>query len=122
MHIAFSQDSPPEPLSLTALPMLFTDRHRRQLEQLGFTRVEGVIPQVNADAVLAALHEVSAVDYQDPQTWYVLPADYAGIIPSHHHQSQWDIRQHEPLYAVFSALWRTRALWVSMDRIGFVPP
>jgi hypothetical protein len=102
--------------------MLFTHAHRGQLEHLGFTRVEGVIPRDATRLVLNALKEVSSVDYDDPQTWHRLPATYPGIIPSHHHQSQWDIRQHPRLHQVFSELWRTRALWVTIDRIGFVPP
>ena len=102
--------------------MLFTNAHREQLENEGVTRVEGVIPAESAKLVLDALKDVSCVDYDDPQTWYRLPATYPGIVPSHHHQSQWDIRQHPRLHQVFSELWGTRALWVTIDRIGFVPP
>jgi Phytanoyl-CoA dioxygenase (PhyH) len=102
--------------------MLFTDAHREQLERVGFTRVPGVIPVESANNVLNALQEVACIDINDPATWYLLPESYPGIIPSHHHQSQWDIRQHPRLHQVFSDLWRTPALWVTMDRIGFVPP
>lgn len=102
--------------------MLFTSAHKEQLQNVGFTRVEGVIPAACTAAVLNSLSQVSHIDFQDPTTWYLLPATYPGIIPSHHHQSQWDIRQHSHLHQVFSELWGTRALWVTMDRIGFVPP
>jgi len=102
--------------------MRFTEAHRHQLQTVGYTRVEGVIRRELTTAVLGALKDVSGVDYESPATWHDLPADYPGIIPSHHHQSQWDIRQDEALYRVFSELWETQALWVSMDRIGFVPP
>lgn len=102
--------------------MLFTAAHRTELERVGLTRVAKVIPTACADNVLSALKSVSAVDYAEPTTWYRLPQSYPGIIPSHHHQTQWDIRQHPRLHAVFSQLWGTPRLWVTMDRIGFVPP
>lgn len=102
--------------------MLLTNTHRDQLEAVGFTRIEGVIPTDCTNAVLTALKHVSPIDYHDPATWYRLPESYPGIIPSHHHQSQWDIRQDLRLHQVFSELWRTPALWVTMDRIGFIPP
>jgi hypothetical protein len=102
--------------------VLFTHAHRAQLAQLGFVRVEGVIPADLAGSVLNALKDVSPVDYQNPASWHSLPSAYPGIIPSHHHQSQWDIRQHPRLHQVFSELWGTHALWVTMDRMVFVPP
>jgi hypothetical protein len=101
---------------------LLTDSHRRQLDELGVTRVESVIPKECADAVIRALPAVSAVDLNDAATWHSLPAEYPGVIPSHHHQSQWDIRQHPRLHQTFRELWGTEMLWVTMDRIGFVPP
>ena len=102
--------------------MLFTQAHRGQLDRVGFTLVAGVIPTACTTRLLNALEEVSSVDYGDPGTWHSLPESYPGIIPSHHHQAQWDIRQHPRLHQVFSALWGTQVLWVTMDRIGFVPP
>jgi len=102
--------------------MLFTDSHREHLQTRGFTRIEGVIAVELAAAVLTALQDVSAVDYRHPASWYWLPESYPGIIPSHHHQSQWNIRQDPRLHEVFSQLWGTPVLWVTMDRIGFVPP
>ena len=107
---------------MTLRGALFSDEHRKRLEHDGFVRVEEVIPPELVTAVLGALRDVSAVDYADSATWHLLPASYPGIIPSHHHQSQWDIRQHPRLYEVFRELWRTPDLWVSMDRIGFVAP
>ena len=101
---------------------LFTDSHRQQLSDVGVTRIESVIPKHYADAVVRALPVVSAVEIGDPTTWYSIPAEYPGVIPSHHHQSQWNIRQHPRLHQAFSELWGTRMLWVTMDRIGFVPP
>jgi hypothetical protein len=101
---------------------LFTEAHRSQLAEVGFAHVAGVVPTDLTDTVLNALRDVSPVDIGDPATWYRLPDTYPGIIPSHHHPAQWEIRQHPRLHQVFSELWRTQALWVSMDRIGFVPP
>lgn len=101
---------------------LFTESHRQQLTEFGVARIESVIPKDCADAVIQALPVVSAIDLGNPATWYSQPAEFPGIIPSHHHQSQWDIRQHPRLHQAFSELWGTEMLWVTMDRIGFVPP
>jgi hypothetical protein len=62
--------------------MLFTNAHIDQLQNVGYTRVEGVIPADATIAVLNALKEVSSIDYRDPATWHLLPATYPGIIPS----------------------------------------
>jgi hypothetical protein len=107
---------------LGAWAVLFSDTHRQQLERDGFTRVADVLPTDFADNLLKVLKDVSPIDYADPATWYRLPDSYPGIIPSHHHQCQWDIRQHPRLHQVFSELWDTPVLWITMDRIGFVPP
>lgn len=101
---------------------LFTETHRSQLAEVGFAHVEKVIPTELTEAVLRALKDVSCVDFHDTASWYELPDSYPGIIPCHHHCSQWAIRQHPRLHQVFAELWRARDLWVSMDRIGFVPP
>jgi hypothetical protein len=98
--------------------MSFTPRHRAQLETDGYARVADVIPGALIERLLGALKSISLVDYRDPATWY----HYKGIIPVHHHQTQWDIRQYPGLHQVFSELWGTEKLWVTMDRIGFVPP
>ena len=98
--------------------MLFTAEHRAQLEAVGYARVERVIPNVLLEALLGSVQSVSQVDLNDRSTWY----RYKGVIPVHHHQAQWDIRQHPRLHQTFSELWQTEALWVTMDRIGFVPP
>jgi len=98
--------------------MLFTPEHRRELETLGYTRVPSVIPAELTQRVLAALASFSLVRLEEPSSWY----HYGGVIPVHHHQSLWDIRQHPRLHQTFSELWQTEKLWVTMDRIGFVPP
>jgi hypothetical protein len=102
--------------------MLFTSDHRRELEESGFTRVPGVIPRALLARLLDALPSISPVDYHDRSTWYRLPRERPWIIPSHHHQAQWDIRQHPRLHQAFSELWQSEKLWVTMDRIGFVAP
>jgi hypothetical protein len=98
--------------------MSFTSQHRAQLERVGYTRVEAVIPPAEISRLLAALSSISVVNLDDRAPWY----HYRGVIPVHHHQTQWDIRQQPRLHAVFAELWQTEKLWVTMDRIGFVPP
>lgn len=98
--------------------MPFSPENRRELEQQGYTRVEGVVPEALIERLLARLPSASRVDLHDPSTWYT----HKGIIPVHHLQEQWNIRQHPGLHEVFAELWHTEQLWVTMDRVGFVPP
>ena len=45
-----------------------------------------------------------------------------GIVPLHHHQALWDVRQLPQVHALFSMLLDTPKLWVSLDRVSFKVP
>jgi hypothetical protein len=44
------------------------------------------------------------------------------LIPIWGHQAQWNIRQHPPLHSIWTALWETDRLCVSLDSCRFTPP
>jgi hypothetical protein len=66
--------------------------------------------------------EVSGLDADRPETWYRDPPLAWDIVPMWGHQAQWDIRPHPALHRVWSALWGTSALLVTLDRCRFTPP
>ncbi|MEX2326983.1 MAG: phytanoyl-CoA dioxygenase family protein, partial [Pseudomonadales bacterium] len=45
-----------------------------------------------------------------------------GIVPLHHHQALWNVRQHPAVYEVFRDLYGRDDLWVTMDRVSYKPP
>ena len=118
------------------LPLTPTDR-TTFLEQ-GYLHVPDVVPREYCERVVAALCEFIAVDKDDPSTWrnYVRtgsgkPTQAAevrghpqghGIVPLHHHQALWDVRQLPQIHALFNLLYDTAKLWVTLDRVSFKAP
>jgi hypothetical protein len=50
------------------------------------------------------------------------PQSGHGIVPIHHGQALWDVRQHPHVHRVFSSLYGREDLWVTMDRVSCKPP
>jgi len=72
-----------------------------------------------------AVREIAAflrADLDDSTTWYRNAPENDGIVPMHHAQSLWDIRQSANLYEVFKAFWGTHKLMVDINRCLFRPP
>lgn len=98
------------------------DRDRRHFEAEGYMIIRGVIP---AALVTNAVRDVAAfvgADLADPGTWYNGPAELDGVVPMHHAQSLWDIRQHPNLYELFSEFFGTGQLMLDINRCIFRPP
>ena len=88
----------------------------------GWTRVEGAVPTELCARVVAALQRELKVPVDEPSRWHEYGGPMGDLIPMWGHQTQWDIRQHPELHRVFSTLWDTEALWVSLDSCRFTPP
>ena len=95
---------------------------RAHLVEHGYLVVPGVVPAALCDAVVAATCAFVGVDIDDAATWPNCQAQGHGIVPLHHHQSLWDVRQLPALHAVFAAVYGTPALWVTLDRVSFKLP
>lgn len=95
---------------------------RQQLLHEGYLVVPEVVPASLCDAVVNAILEFTGVDPDDPETWYQERFKGLGVVPLHHHQALWDVRQYPAVHDVFRALYETEALWVTMDRVGYKPP
>jgi hypothetical protein len=98
------------------------DDHRRQFQADGYTVIPNVVP---ASLIANAVREIAAfvrADLLDSSTWYRGPSGLDGIVPLHHAQSLWDLRQCQNLYEVFSEFFGTRRLMVDINRCIFRPP
>jgi hypothetical protein len=84
--------------------------------------ISNVLPRPiiqNAVREIAAFVEAGL---EDSSTWYRNAPPNDGIVPMHHAQSLWDIRQCPNLYEVFREFWGTHRLMVDINRCIFRPP
>jgi len=84
--------------------------------------IRNVIPE---PIIQNAVREIAAfvrADLNDSTTWYHNAPQNDGIVPMHHAQSLWDIRQTSNLYEVFCEFWQEHRLRVDINRCIFRPP
>jgi hypothetical protein len=84
--------------------------------------VRNVVP---ATLIRNAVRDIAAfvrADLTDNATWYGGPPELDGIVPMHHAQSLWDIRQCPNLYQVFKEFFGDPRLLVDINRCIFRPP
>jgi phytanoyl-CoA dioxygenase PhyH len=95
---------------------------RQQFHAEGYMVIRNVVP---ANITGNAVREIAAfvgADLADSATWYGGPPQLDGVVPMHHAQSLWDIRQSPSLYEVFTEFFGTRRLIVDVNRCIFRPP
>jgi hypothetical protein len=86
------------------------------LEDRGFVVFPAVAPEPLLEAARAAITSFLGVELDRPETWYPAePLDWS-VVPIHHPQAFWDLRQHPAVHQVFAGVRGTERLWVSMDR------
>jgi hypothetical protein len=95
---------------------------REQFRTDGFMVVRGVVPGALTGRAVADITQFLGADLNDPGTWYSGHPVNDGIVPLHHAQSIWDIRQHPDVYAVFAEFWQNPRLMVDINRCCFRPP
>jgi hypothetical protein len=98
------------------------NQDRQRFHSEGYMVIRNVVP---ACAISHAVREIAAflrVDLDDSTTWYRSAPVNDGIVPLHHAQSLWDIRQSANLYEVFREFWGTHRLMVDINRCLFRPP
>jgi len=84
--------------------------------------IRNVVP---ASITCNAVREIAAfvgADLADSATWYGGAPELDGVVPMHHAQSLWDIRQSPNLYQVFTQFFGTPRLMVDISRCIFRPP
>ena len=95
---------------------------RAEIFERGFLVVEDVVPPALCDAVVDATAGFLGIEPDDPAGWYAACRPGHGIVPLHHGQALWNVRQWPRVHAVFEELYEDEALWVSMDRVSFKVP
>jgi hypothetical protein len=99
-----------------------TGLHTQHFQSSGYMVVRNVIP---AEVAANAVHEITSflgADLADSATWYGGAPVLDGIVPLHHAQALWDIRQHPNLYEMFAEFFGNRRLMVDINRCIFRPP
>ena len=95
---------------------------RAQIFERGFLVVEDVVPTALCEAVVDATADFLGIEPDDPAGWYGACRPGHGIVPLHHGQALWNVRQWPGVHALFRDLHEDEALWVSMDRVSFKVP
>ncbi len=94
----------------------------QQFHAKGYMVIRNVVP---ASITSNAVREIAAfvgADLADSATWYGSAPQLDGVVPLHHAQSLWDIRQSPNLYQVFTEFFGTSQLMVDINRCIFRPP
>lgn len=84
--------------------------------------IRGVIPPDLTENAVREIAAFAGADLDDGTTWYGAASELDGIVPLHHAQSLWDIRQCPNLYCVFSQFFGNARLMVDINRCIFRPP
>ncbi len=84
--------------------------------------IRNVVP---ASLTRNAVRDIAAflgADLSDSATWYRGAPQNDGVVPLHHAQSLWDIRQSPSLYQVFTEFFGNPHLMLDVNRCIFRPP
>jgi len=91
-------------------------------EENGYVIVPNAVPQENIDAVIDTSWDFLEMDRDNPDDWYREPHRTNGMVEMYQTQALWDNRQHPRVHQIFSEIWGTEKLWVSLDRVCFKLP
>lgn len=94
----------------------------QHFREQGWMRVDGAVPADLCERLVEVLESELGVPKHNPARWDEYGAAMGDFIPIWGHQAQWDIRQHPNLHRVWSTLWGTERLSVSLDSCRFTPP
>jgi Phytanoyl-CoA dioxygenase (PhyH) len=95
---------------------------RDHLLEHGWLVVPDIVPKELCERSAQAICDFIGVDPDAPATWRNYRKQGHGIVPLHHHQALWDVRQLPQLHQAFSAIYGTEKLWVTLDRGSFKVP
>ncbi|SPF41939.1 putative Protein involved in biosynthesis of mitomycin antibiotics/polyketide fumonisin [Candidatus Sulfopaludibacter sp. SbA4] len=98
------------------------DQDHRQFQSEGYMVIRNVVPASITDNAVREIAAFVGADLADSTTWYRGAPQLDGIVPLHHAQSLWDIRQSPNLYQVFAEFFETPRLMVDINRCIFRPP
>ncbi len=96
----------------------------------GYIVIKNVVPKEQTERLANFLWEFEEKDANDPNTWYTPPRaemkmkelTNTGMVEVYNHQYLWDNRQYPKVHEVFSDIWGTEKLWVTIDRANLNLP
>lgn len=91
-------------------------------ETQGYVVVPNAVPVQLCENVIKTMFSFLGMDRDSPDEWYREPMPRGGMIELYQHQSLWDVRQHPKLHKIFSEIYGTEKLHVTLDRVGFKTP
>lgn len=103
------------------MALLSADDHAF-FEENGYVVVPNAVPQENLDATVKAIWEFLGVNPDDRSDWYRPPMLTSGLVEIYQHQALWNNRQHPRLHQIFSEIYGTEKLLVSIDRASLKLP
>lgn len=109
------------PLSLRINQWIETE-DRQRFHSEGYMVIRNVVPEGTINNAVREIAAFVRADLADSTTWYGNAPQNDGIVPMHHAQSLWDVRQSPSLYEVFREFWGTHRLMVDINRCLFRPP
>ena len=99
-----------------------TGQHWRQFRAEGYMVIRDVVPASLTGKAVRDIAAFVGADFADSRTWYSGEQQLDGVVPMHHAQSLWDIRQCRNLYQVFTEFFGAERLMVDINRCIFRPP
>jgi len=96
----------------------------------GYLHLRDVVPPELLEPVIDLAWEFQEMSPDDPESWYMRePArigmeelNFSGMVEVYNHQALWDVRQYPAIHRIFSDLWGTEKLWVTIDRLNLNLP
>jgi hypothetical protein len=96
--------------------------HRDSLIGDGYAVLSGLVPDRLFTAARDTICSFVGADLDRPDTWYLHEPLAWSVVPVHHAQAFWDVRQWPALHDTFAEIWETEKLCVTMDRGIFKVP
>jgi hypothetical protein len=101
---------------------MLTAGHRDSLARDGYAVVPGLVPERLLKAPTDVICSCVNADLDRADTWYRHEPLEWSVVPVHHAQAFWDVRQWRAVHETFAEMWGTEKLWVTMDRGIFKVP
>src|SRR5688572_12193947 len=91
---------------------------RLELSEDGLQIFRGAVTADKCRRALEAVLSYVRADLRAPNSWRNDPSaeGFRGLVPLHHPQAFWDVRQDTSVHAAFAHISRSDALWVTIDR------
>lgn len=96
---------------------------RAHFKKYGYLVVKNVVPPHLLQPACEEIAAAVQADLNDPSTWYQGDVRNDGIVPVHHLQSLWNIRQNPQVFSMFAEFWgQDTHLYTDINRCCFRPP